>query len=489
MTSRQAFVNYLQSVGFPVELRRALANQGVDNIASFLGMTDSDVDDLCANIRKPGGLIPNPAHANDATAPQTIIDPGVAVGRVYQERLKQISYYYSYLVLVGRNFVANHADVEQLVRLWKYKKNLENVKKSKNEREDKYPEKFTSTKSPREFIETLENWINDNYGIDDIPLAYVIREDVNVPRVADDPLPLGQPTFDAELIRRAAHDGEVWSSNNAKVWQLIRYTAHGTDAWAFVKSFARRQDGRGAYFALKSHYMGSDFVNKVKLAAESQLETLNWNGKARNFTWEKFISRLTSAFADLAENGEPKSESEKVRKLLRAISDPVLNVAKAVVQGDPRYAENFQAACSYLAGQLSSAEASEVNRRNVSEFSRGNERGGRGRGRFHRGGRNNRAGQRNGGRGRENNRGRGRGRGSRYSQSGHLLTNGGYPAAVWDSFTSAERAQVYQMREAREDNEKRKAAAVTRDTQENKRQREEHTTERGIGSTMTRRES
>jgi hypothetical protein len=60
---------------------------------------------------------------------------------------------------------------------------------------------------------------------------------------------------------------------------------------------------------------------------------------------------------------------------------------------------------------------------------------------------------------------------------------------VWDSFTSAERAQVYQMREAREDNEKRKAAAVTRDTQENKRQREEHTTERGIGSTMTRRES
>jgi len=489
MTSRQAFVNYLQSVGFPVELRRALANQGVDNIASFLGMTDSDVDDLCANIRKPGGLIPNPAYANDATAPQTIIDPGVAVGRVYQERLKQISYYYSYLVLVGHNFVANHADVEQLVCLWKYKKNLENVKKSKNEREDKYPEKFTSTKSPREFIETLENWINDNYGIDDIPLAYVIREDVNVPRVADDPLPLGQPTFDAELIRRAAHDGEVWSSNNAKVWQLIRYTAHGTDAWAFVKSFARRQDGRGAYFALKSHYMGSDFVNKVKLAAESQLETLNWNGKARNFTWEKFISRLTSAFADLAENGEPKSESEKVRKLLRAISDPVLNVAKAVVQGDPRYAENFQAACSYLAGQLSSAEASEVNRRNVSEFSRGNERGGRGRGRFHRGGRNNRAGQRNGGRGRENNRGRGRGRGSRYSQSGHLLTNGGYPAAVWDSFTSAERAQVYQMREAREDNEKRKAAAVTRDTQENKRQREEHTTERGIGSTMTRRES
>ena len=130
MASRQAFANYLQSIGFPIELRHALANQGIENIACFIGMTESDVDDLCTNIRKPGGLIPNPAHANDATAPERIIDPGVAVGRVYQERLKQIAYYYSYLVIVGRNFVANHADVEQLVRLWKYKKNLENVKKN-----------------------------------------------------------------------------------------------------------------------------------------------------------------------------------------------------------------------------------------------------------------------------------------------------------------------------------------------------------------------
>ena len=134
---------------------------------------------------------------------------------------------------------------------------------------------------------------------------------------------------------------------------MIRTVTYGTDAWAFVKEYARGQDGRNAYLALKSHYMGASFVNKVKLQADAQLETINWNGKARNFTWDKFVSRLTSAFADLAENGEPKSESEKVRKLLRSITDPTLTFAKAVVQGDPRYADDFHAACAYLSGQLS----------------------------------------------------------------------------------------------------------------------------------------
>ena len=157
MAYRQAFANYLQSVGFPVELRLALFGQGVDNITSFLGMSDEDIEDLCANMRKPGGLIPNPGHADDPDLPEYIADPGVAVGRIYQERRKQIAYYYSYLVIVGRNFVANQATIEELVRLWKYKKNLQSIMKNKKDDDDGYPEKFTNAKSPREFIESMEN--------------------------------------------------------------------------------------------------------------------------------------------------------------------------------------------------------------------------------------------------------------------------------------------------------------------------------------------
>ena len=495
MANQQAFMNYLQTIGFPPLLRAALITQGVTNITALHGMDEDDVDDLCSNIRKPGGDMFNPAHLDNPDQPELVPNHGTAVGRVHQERLKQLAFYYSYLDLVNRNFVAQNASVVELVRLWKYKKNLENIMESKRDAEDKYPEKFSNAKSSREFIESIDNWIEEHYGVDNIPLAYVIRTDQDIPRVQDDP-PLGNPTFDEELIRRASHDGEVWAANNSKVWQMIRHTTHGTDAWAFVKAFARGQNGRDAYFALKSHYMGTDFVNKVKLQADAQLETLHWNGKARNFTWDKFISRLTSAFADLADNVEPKSDNEKVRRLLRAITDPTLNVAKAVVQGDPRYANDFQAACAYLSGQLSSAEATNLSsRRNISEISRG-DRAGRGRGRFQRGpARGFRGGERGGGRGRDNNRGRGRGRGARYSQSGHLLTNGGYPPAVWESFTGAEKAQVYQLRDQRDETEKRKAAALTREN-EAKRQREDNSTgnqgnatNAGIGPLMTRRDS
>ena len=123
MAHRQAFQNYLANLGFPADLRAALIVQGLDNVADFFGMSDDDVEDLCSNIRKPGGVIPNPAVVDDPDAvPQFINNPGVAVGRVHQERLKQIAYYYSYLVLVNRTFVMAHATVEELVRLWKYKK-------------------------------------------------------------------------------------------------------------------------------------------------------------------------------------------------------------------------------------------------------------------------------------------------------------------------------------------------------------------------------
>ena len=67
---------------------------------------------------------------------------------------------------------------------------------------------------------------------------------------------------------------------------MICHVTHGTDAWAFVKSYSRIQDGRGAFMALKAQYMGADFVNKVKLSADALHETLHWTGKAKHFTWE-----------------------------------------------------------------------------------------------------------------------------------------------------------------------------------------------------------
>ncbi len=72
------------------------------------------------------------------------------------------------------NVWQNHAKVEELVRLWKDKKNLENIKHTKKDEENCYPENFLNVKSPREFIETLEDWIESHYGVKNIPLTYLL---------------------------------------------------------------------------------------------------------------------------------------------------------------------------------------------------------------------------------------------------------------------------------------------------------------------------
>ena len=80
-----------------------------------------------------------------------------------------------------------------------------------------------------------------------------------------------------------------------------------------------------------------------------------------------------------------------------------------------------------------------------------------------------------------------------YSRSGHLLSNGGYPREIWNSFTGQEKSHVYRMREQREA-DTRQAAAVNRENnngrQDHNHNAEDNTrTNAGVGPTMTRRDS
>ena len=292
---------------FPAALKDAILEQGFNTIESFNGLKDVDIDRLCSAIRKPGGQIANPENDENPDAPMFIGNPGVKVGERFVRLLKQLAYYSPYIKKVQHPFHVVHAKPDQLQRLWTYKE-LEEAR----DNSPPYPDKYTTSKTARETLENMLEWIDASVGTEDIPLSYIIRDDEETPSINDDPYPIGNPTFKQELIRRAEHGNEIYHINNEKVWKMVRHVTHGTDAWPFVKSFHRTRDGRSAIFALRSQYMGGEFVNKVKIEADTQLETIFWSGKARNFTWDQFTSRITSAFEDLAQFDEPKSDEEKV---------------------------------------------------------------------------------------------------------------------------------------------------------------------------------
>jgi hypothetical protein len=69
------------------------------------------------------------------------------------------------------------------------------------------PETFTTTKkkASREHLENMNSWIAESHhGLGDLPLEYVIRENVAPPDVVDDPGHTS-PTYKDKLIRGAIH--------------------------------------------------------------------------------------------------------------------------------------------------------------------------------------------------------------------------------------------------------------------------------------------
>jgi hypothetical protein len=80
--------------------RVALNNKGLKAFDDFLTLTKKDISEICTNIRKPSGMIPNPVHnaaAPVAGIPPVIPNPGIQLGFVFEKRLKMLRYYLLHL--------------------------------------------------------------------------------------------------------------------------------------------------------------------------------------------------------------------------------------------------------------------------------------------------------------------------------------------------------------------------------------------------------
>lgn len=101
--ARQNFNDYLRTTLLIDDLntRLAINQQGLTLFGDFTGLTEDDVEELCANVRKPGGTIPNP-NAHVANQPPTIPNPGQNLGLIQEKRLKMLHYYVHHLRRIQR---------------------------------------------------------------------------------------------------------------------------------------------------------------------------------------------------------------------------------------------------------------------------------------------------------------------------------------------------------------------------------------------------
>jgi hypothetical protein len=91
---QQQFEDYMINVlGIgQADMRDALRAQGLGAVLDFSALSESDIEDVCRILRRPGGMIPNPNAGRGRGIPDDIPNPGVQIGHLHEKKLKMVRY-------------------------------------------------------------------------------------------------------------------------------------------------------------------------------------------------------------------------------------------------------------------------------------------------------------------------------------------------------------------------------------------------------------
>jgi hypothetical protein len=235
-------------MGFTVDGANAMTDDGLSSWEELSLQTDDDIESVCKSIRKPGGG-----------------EDGTTVTHTAESNVKLLCYYLRHQK--RRSLAPVHTNM-MLVNI----RRLRSLRdQEKDHKEPKAPE-INDKDWPRT-IESIEEYLAECLGVTKIPLAYVIRdsiEPVDAPQT-------GWPTHQHEMIGRSPIVvnaqavplvyTEHFMTDNTTVWSKIVSMTRDHECWTYVRSFLRAKDGRAAFKALHTHYLGVNNVDTLSTNA------------------------------------------------------------------------------------------------------------------------------------------------------------------------------------------------------------------------------
>jgi len=258
-------------------------NQGIDSIDEWKEMDEDSVATLCKVLRRPGG-----------TAQGGGANPGVMVSARAETNAKLAVFFIHHRVRVSRD--VDYRDVT-----------LTEVRKLSRQREVESKTKDTGADAPKlnskdwpKTIEGLEEYLATFRGVTGAPLSYVVRKQLIPPVGADDPA-TNYDTLDEEMISRApiiegrvgTEDGPFTESSvmdRLKVWEKLSVLMADHEAWTYFKVGRKSKDGRKAFLAVDSHYLGPNNVDHMARAAERKLLNLSHRSERKGWNFEKYVT-------------------------------------------------------------------------------------------------------------------------------------------------------------------------------------------------------
>ena len=310
---------------------------GVQNVVVRQKLVDAGFGNLDEVYKKPlewsGGVVKNIMSSRYGPPEHRHLDPHSI------ELLKKFVLYQKLRYLCGRTRTYANSTLARMNQVYEW------FEQQEADPEDTVAN-FTDGCNKRLWIESIEQYLSIKKGQALVPLAYVIRRDPNRPEPAPE---FGFPTMDHEIATRGRLSGHFWAADNRSVWLFLRKKCHGTTAWTVIVEFERRADGRSAFLALIGQYLGRDYQRNLLKAAVTTLENLRFDGRSKNWTFDRFIGKMRQCFVDMGPNNQ-LTEERKVMALQAAWQVPGLQHLDAMMQRD--YSNDFNGAVTFLAEQL-----------------------------------------------------------------------------------------------------------------------------------------
>ena len=331
-----------------------LATEGIDSVDALGEFEDDDFKQIMSNLQHPP-QIPDPA---DAT--RLVNDVPYVIGAKSLRRLKVAAHAIRYYQTIARDTTPNNMHYTNTLKhfetQWK-------ALVARTDETDPETPKITRNLKVTRWAEAFVDFLHRVNGIRHIPLAYVIRSEVEVPAAApalirNRPYSAQHESIEGELIARALHAHALFRNDNAKVYHFLEEATRATHYSSSLKSFQRSKNGREAYLAIISQHAGADKWERELKAQESFLTSRIWKGNT-NFSLEWFIEQHRSAFISMEQCSQHvafqlPNEQTRVRYLIDNIqcNDAELQASLAAIRmdktGPNAKRNNFENAVQFL---------------------------------------------------------------------------------------------------------------------------------------------
>ena len=145
-------------------------------------------------------------------------------------------------------------------------------------------------------MEVIKEYLRPHLDIMKAPLAYIIRKTITVQVYGDY---LAYTTPDNKMITSMLHlppDKKLLLEKNAQSVQactaeykidnrsdydILDQICKDTDLYPYVKQYTSKRDGRRAYYAIHSRWLGLNHVNATASKAKMALQTSTYDGEKK----------------------------------------------------------------------------------------------------------------------------------------------------------------------------------------------------------------